>query len=212
MAAEEILRMVRTGDIQDKKQLRKKIILERNRLSEEEVRSLSSRISAGIIGMPEYHSAASVFCYMAFRNEVDLSELMVSARAAGKKVFLPRILGDGTDKKMEFYLYEEGDVLPRNEMGIKEPDPKKGSAEDLISAGEQILMIMPGVVFDRERRRLGYGGGFYDRYLAKCRDWNGVKVSTVAAAYDLQVVETSLPEEETDIRPDHIVTESRVIG
>ena len=87
-------------------------------------------------------------------------------------------------------------------MHIMEPDPDRCECLD---SEEDALIIMPGVAFDADRRRIGYGGGFYDRYLAVHPGH-----VTVAAAYEFQVLE-QVPSQEQDIRPQLLVTEDRII-
>lgn len=210
--------------LQNKKEIRKRIREARNCLTEMEVEIRSDLICRRILSLPEYKEAESVLCYMAFRNEVDLKNIMSTSWRDRKKIYLPRM--DAGTGRMEFYLHTPQDDLPVNAMGIREPSPDRPTFPELCKEGERVLMVMPGVVFDRERRRLGYGGGFYDRYLAEMtpdlsektsrmqikRDGNETMIclTTLAAAYELQLVKDPLPEEETDIRPDILVTEENI--
>lgn len=207
--------------LQNKKEIRKRIREARNCLTEMEVEIRSDFICRRILSLPEYKEAESVLCYMAFRNEVDLKSIMSTSWREGKKIYLPRM--DAGTGRMEFYLHTPQDDLPVNAMGIREPSPDRPTFPELCKEGERVLMVMPGVVFDRERRRLGYGGGFYDRYLAEMTPDLTEKTSrmqinsetmicltTLAAAYELQLVKDPLPEEETDIRPDILVTEENI--
>lgn len=210
--------------LQNKKEIRKRIREARNCLTEMEVEIRSDLICRRILSLSEYKEAESVLCYMAFRNEVDLKSIMSTSWREGKKIYLPRM--DAGTGQMEFYLHTPQDDLPVNAMGIREPSPDRPTFPEFCKEGERVLMVMPGVVFDRERRRLGYGGGFYDRYLAEMapdlkektsrmhinRDGNETMIylTTLAAAYELQLVKDPLPEEETDIRPDILVTEENI--
>jgi len=210
-----------------KKEIRKRIREERSRLTVEETEAYSAEICRKICDLPEYREATAVLCYMAFRNEVNLKNVMLTSWREGKKIFLPRmdadILSDAGSGQMEFFLHAEEDELPVNAMGIPEPRPDRPAFPELCEAGERVLMIMPGVVFDRERRRLGYGGGFYDRYLSQVftdnekntetgavRKLPEIRLTTMAVAYELQLVDDPLPEEETDIRPDLLITEKYI--
>ena len=207
--------------LQNKKEIRKRIREARNCLTEMEVEIRSDFICRRILSLPEYKEAESVLCYMAFRNEVDLKNIMSTSWQEGKKTYLPRM--DAGTGQMEFYLHTPQDDLPVNAMGIREPSPDRPTFPELCKEGERVLMVMPGVVFDRERRRLGYGGGFYDRYLAEMtpdltektsrmqiNSETMIYLTTLAAAYELQLVKDPLPEEETDIRPDILVTEENI--
>ena len=99
---------------------------------------------------------------------------------------------------MEFFHIENFGQLHPGTMGILEPE------EGALADGADALVIMPGVAFDRDRRRIGYGGGYYDRYLAAhpC-------LPTMAVAFDCQVLD-EVPYDEYDIRPQILVTETSV--
>jgi 5-formyltetrahydrofolate cyclo-ligase len=134
---------------------------------------------------------------MPIRNEVDVRLLLEPARSDGKLVYLPKVL---PEDYMEFYSYTENTSLISGAYNILEPDSK-----DVLVPDSDTLIIMPGAVFSKDRERIGYGGGYYDRYLAahpECK--------TVAVAYDFQILE-QIPYEEHDICPDLVVSERRRI-
>ena len=160
-------------------------------MTEQDVAVGSAAICAVIEELPEYRKADCILCYSAFRNEVNLNNIMLIGWGSGKKVFLPR----------------SGDPLPLNLMGIPEPGENAVSFSRVVKPEETVLMIMPGVAFDRNCNRLGYGGGFYDRFLSRTDH----TMYVIAAAYDLQISEEPLPHEVTDIRPEKIITETRVL-
>ena len=188
---------------EEKKQIRRVFRNRRSEMTEQDVAVGSAAICAVIEELPEYRKADCILCYSAFRNEVNLNNIMLIGWGSGKKVFLPRMEGD----KMEFYLVESGDPLPLNLMGIPEPGENAVSFSRVVKPEETVLMIMPGVAFDRNCNRLGYGGGFYDRFLSRTDH----TMYVIAAAYDLQISEEPLPHEVTDIRPEKIITETRVL-
>ena len=99
---------------------------------------------------------------------------------------------------MNFYLVESKDDLQPGAYGILEPTGNH------IADGEDGLLIMPGVAFDEECHRIGYGGGFYDRFLEKHPD-----IIRLAVAFDFQILDL-VPTEPTDICPQIIVTQSKV--
>ena len=187
---------------QFKKEYRKIYRKLRNQLSPEEVETKSEVICRKITELPEFIEADAILSYMAFRNEVDMKYIMSTAREMGKKIFLPRM--DGED--MEFHLTEGDEELVKNSYGIMEPDPKAPILNEIMPKGSKLLMLMPGLAFDRLHHRLGYGGGYYDRYLAnKGKEYS---LTTVAPAYELMIDrEDGLPFEVTDIRPQIIIHE-----
>lgn len=144
-----------------------------------------------------YREAESVFFYAAFRNEPDFELLRQQACREGKRVALPRILGPGC---MRFYAAEHPEQWEANAWGIPEPPP-----QEELTASERTIVLVPGLAFDRTGGRIGYGGGYYDRFLQqhpRCR--------TVGAAYSFQVLE-ALPLEESDQRLEYLVTPQALI-
>ena len=181
----------------DKKELRKEILQKRSLLSAEDVKKLSTIICSNVIEDDIYAKAHNLCLYMPVRNEVDACLLIDDARMRGKRIWLPKV--DGTD--MDFYLYEDGDILKPGAYGIPEP-----VSEVVLRPDENTLVIMPGAVFSKAGDRIGYGGGYYDRYLedhAVCK--------TIALCYSLQVKD-EIPAEPHDIRPDRIICdEGRIL-
>ena len=192
------------GRFMNKNELRRSYRKKRMGLSEEVCSSLSKRICERIMTLPAWKEAEAVLCYMAFRNEVNLNDIMLTAKNQQKKILLPRVAGE----QMEFYLPEEG-PLQLSSLGILEPGPDAHSLTEAVPLGTPLLMLLPGLVFDREGHRIGYGGGFYDRYLSA---WKGqYPLITVAPAFSFQLAEEGLPAEETDYPVSMIVTESETI-
>ena len=143
-----------------------------------------------------YRKAADICIYMPINNEVDVKYIADGAWKEGKGVWLPKTI----DGSIEFYRYEKDGTLISGTFGIQEPV----SADKLTPDGST-LVIMPGAVFSEKHDRIGYGGGYYDRFLAKnpeCR--------TMAVCYEFQIV-PELPSEPHDIRPEVIVSEERVM-
>lgn len=196
-----------------KSDLRKRIIAKRSSLSDEEVRDMSAAICRNIIQLPEYKYADVILGYYSTRKEPILFELFDEAIKGGKRVYLPKVI---SKEDMEFFRYESPKDVAPGSFGIMEPvtEEKFSGVSSLCchSVKEElsVLMIMPGVAFDEEGNRLGYGGGYYDRYLEKLSDMSGrnekLNFSTVMAAYSMQKV-PYITVESTDIRPGRIITE-----
>ena len=212
----------------EKGDIRKIITAKRNALTEREVMARSGEICRKIVSLPEYIEAGSVLVYNSIKNEVNLTELIINAYKDGKKVYYPRVM----DKEhMEFFMIKmpdsdhpdisvggfirENDFLKtgfrkeafeKGAFGIPEPPV---SEELRLKPGEEnILMIMPGVAFDRKMNRIGYGGGFYDRFLA---DDSYKRIKTAAAAYSFQIMDDIIPHDDRDMSPDVIVSENEII-
>lgn len=125
------------------------------------------QIIGQILKLSAWGRADSVFAYSAMDDEVDLSELLVTAGAQGKKVFLPRI--EEGQREMCFFEASPGDrpsspvPLERHRLGFLQPQGR-GGVEGVPRPGS--VVIVPGRAFDLRGRRLGRGGGYYDRWLA----------------------------------------------
>jgi len=133
----------------------------------------------------------------------DRLELSNKSLERGKKVYVPKVIinkEDMSDKYMEFVRINSYDDLQDGYMGIKEP------VSDDYEIPQDGLLVMPGLAFDVTLNRIGYGGGFYDRYLVK----NGDRYYKTAICFDYQVLD-DIPAEEFDIRPDMIITDKRII-
>ena len=180
----------------DKKELRKMILKQRRALSDSEVHDRSLLICDNIYRSRVYEKAKDVCLYMPINNEVDVALMLDQVLDDGKRAWLPKVIED----EMDFFAYDRDTPLTIGAYGITEPD-----TDEILEPDENTLIIMPGAVFSHDRDRIGYGGGYYDKYLDKHRE-----VMTVAACYDLQIVD-SIPAEMHDIKPQALVSEKRII-
>lgn len=181
----------------DKNEVRQLIKAYRQKLTDEDVKIQSRLIIDRLKKSDIYQNADNVFLYMSYNREVDTYMLLSRCFMDGKKVYAPKVLSK-TD--MEFYRIQDEHDLVSGYMGIMEPSDscEKANTRDG-------LFIMPGLAFDYDFHRIGYGGGFYDRYLSI--DNTFIKA---ALAFDFQLLE-SIPYEEHDLKPDYIVTQTQFI-
>lgn len=184
----------------EKKIIRQQIRKLRDAMPKEEMFAKSSLIFEQLITLPEYKRAGRIYTYVSMKNEVDTIMLIDYSLSMEKRVFVPRVCGNTKDAGMEFYEISDISELSPGYMGIFEPDIN-GKEPDEARSG---FLCMPGMAFDREYHRIGYGGGFFDRYLSREN-----KLCKAALAYDFQVLDR-VPAEECDIRPDMIITENEV--
>lgn len=175
-----------------KKVIRDSILEKRSRMTEEEAASKSLIIMEYLTGLPEYKKAERILAYVDFRNEVRTAGLISRALSEGKHVAVPKC----REHEMDFIEISDISDLKKGAFGILEPD--YGTP---VIWGDA-LMIMPGAVFDRQLNRIGYGGGYYDRYLSV----HPVHMR-VALAFDLQVCD-EITAEDTDIKPSMLITEN----
>ena len=143
----------------EKDLLRKKLGAERKRQDTHMLAVHSLRIQNMVLERSVWKKAQSVALYCALPFEVQTEKLLLDAYAQQKKVYLPRVEGK---TQMRFYCVQKDDTCIRSSFGILEPKP---NAENLLSDGSLDLIIIPGLAFDRRGTRLGFGGGYYDRFL-----------------------------------------------
>ena len=195
----------------------------------------SGVIAEKILRSPALEKAEHVLCYVSFGSEVMTDGIINHIlEHTDKKVYIPKIIHPEQERirhgrkprpEMEFYRITTLQGLQASDWGIREPEgdpslrfpwetfgsgPRQNDSREEAWGGpagkaDALLVLMPGVAFDRRRGRIGYGGGFYDRYLAAlggCR--------TIALAYSVQILDR-VPVRPFDIRPDRIITETEEI-
>lgn len=182
--------------MEEKKLIRKQIFAARKERTDEEIREMSRLVTETVTGLPVFLEASRILAYVDYNHEVMTGEIIEAAWKLGKEVAVPKVSG----KDMIFYKLTDFAQLESGYYGIREP------ARGEIVDWEKGLMIMPGVAFDEENHRVGYGGGFYDRFLEK-----HPQIDTVALAFEFQIL-PQVPYESTDILPCQIVTEKRVLA
>ncbi len=178
-----------------KQHIRKEALARRAGISKEEAAEKSRAITDRILALPAYRNAECILLYIDVKGEVRTRDLLERAWKDGRRTAVPRC----RDKRMDFVEITGYSDLKPGSFGI--PEPASG---DPIDPGNA-LMIMPGAAFDRNLSRIGYGGGYYDRYLCENPD-----VQTVAVSYACQVFD-SIPSEEHDVRPRILVTENEIL-
>ncbi len=154
--------------------LRKNIKAKRNKLSKETVLQKSNIICDKILNHPKYRESTYIYCYYPIQNEVNIVPVIEDALKNNKTVALPKVIS--TDGKMIFVNVDKKDDLLKGHYNIPEP---KG----IIPAKEADLILVPGVVFSGNGKRIGQAGGFYDRFLPNCSSYN------IGISYDFQIVD-----------------------
>lgn len=178
-------------------ELRQIIIKKRRQLSLEYRIEASDKILDELIGLDEYKQADRILIYADANGEVSTDKLILTSLLAGKKVYAPVC---GSDYSMEFYQIFALEELYPASYGIREPLTIEELRLTEAVIDDNTLIIVPGVAFDCHSNRMGYGKGYYDRYLAK----NTIR-QRIALAYDFQIVD-SLETKETDIPMTKILT------
>jgi len=184
----------------NKKELRNEILKKRDVLTKEEHREKSDVIARRVMTHSAFADANVVLLFASFRNEVDTTKIFKSAITSGKAVYYPKVLG----KEMEFYHVESEDDFEEGRWGIREPKVEE-ERKFAPKQGDQICVVMPGAVFDKTGNRIGYGGGYYDKFLKESETLNLFKMGI---GFSCQIVDVDdFPKEEHDVTLDMLVTE-----
>lgn len=226
-----------------KKTVRRNVLAVRDALPAADRAKYDAGIRDIITGMEEYREAGAILAYVSYRSEVDTLMLIEQAWADGKSVFAPKVSGN----EMEFWRITAMEDLQEGYKGIWEPiqttafmewikeyhisfidsvdeDANKDAIRDNTARSCKVMLWMPGAAFDRERHRIGYGGGFYDRYLSRFSQitkqtasteqskpyFELFTLTTAALAYSCQVLD-KIPYKEHDIKPDLLITEQGIV-
>ena len=181
----------------DKKTYRKHIIALRSQKTSEERLSAESIVFKRLENLDLFINAQNISSFVDFRDEISMTAINQSIIDSGKNLLLPYI--SPTTKEMQFYLVYDLSSLKRNTFGILEPDPQ---IHALYDESRIDCVLTPGVAFDAKGYRLGYGGGFYDRFFSRIEK----AIPKIGIAFDLQCVD-ALPVEDYDRPITHIITE-----
>ncbi|MCL2837997.1 MAG: 5-formyltetrahydrofolate cyclo-ligase [Oscillospiraceae bacterium] len=180
-----------------KQEYRARFLQQRNQLSSQFITESSAKICERVIKLPQFSECDAIFTYQSFGSEVDTQLLIEQAWDAGKKVCIPKIAGK---RKMDFYCIEKGQPLKANKYGILEPTDDC----ELAFPNKKSMFVIPGLAFDKNGYRIGYGAGFYDIYLAERE-----VLAKIGICFDLQIVDDAYPDSH-DIPVSVIVTEKNV--
>lgn len=194
-----------------KEKVRKKAVETRDSMDEESRQQKSEEIAKKILEADWFKEADIVLSYHAFRSEVEVDALNRVVLTQGKKLYLPKTYVK--EKQIRFFEITDLSKLKRGYQKIWEPTGKEPefSFETVKEEQKKVLMIMPGTAYDARGYRMGYGGGYYDRYLnAHEAEWKMIDFMTVFAAFSEQKM-ILIPGERCDVKPDVIVTEKEIM-
>ena len=151
-----------------KAELRKKILQEMKTLSQEQKQAMDRDLTDQFLKHPFYQEAKVIATYLSFPHEFQTQELIEQALKDGKKVLIPKTYPKG---RMDFVVYDPQQLV-KTSFGLLEP---QGDLE-VVDVSQIDLIHVPGLAFTTEGYRLGYGGGYYDRYL---KHFSGHTLSTI---------------------------------
>ncbi len=182
-----------------KEAIRTKILRQRLELRPQQIQQWSRAIQESVLGSEEYLKAERIALYAPFRNEVETDALLHKALADRKEVYYPQ--WNPAERSIRFFRVTDPESFQTSLWGIAEPIP------DATHENRELLfdlILIPGVAFDLQAHRLGYGVGGYDRLLPRAQGviWG--------LAFDLQLVDT-LPIEPHDVACNQVITEKKII-
>ncbi|MDH5174398.1 MAG: 5-formyltetrahydrofolate cyclo-ligase [Elusimicrobiota bacterium] len=192
-----------------KRKLRQELLRKRGNLSRNEINAKSGKIENRLFALPEFQRAKTVMFYVSFRNEVATGKMMRNAMKLKKRIAVPVVHGE---KIVAYEIKNPKKELSKGSFGIREP---KKEFRRRVNRKEIDLVVVPGVVFDKRGGRLGYGRGYYDRFLGskstKVTMNRSHQCALVGLAFDLQIAR-EIPLKRKDVKVDKIVTENRIIN
>ena len=194
-----------------KEKVRKKAVETRDSIDEESRQQKSEETAKKILEADWFKEADIVLSYHAFRSEVEVDALNRAVLTQGKKLYLPKTYVK--EKQIRFFEITDLSKLKRGYQKIWEPtgEEPEFSFETVKEEQKKVLMIMPGTAYDARGYRMGYGGGYYDRYLnAHEEEWKMIDFMTAFAAFSEQKM-ILIPGERCDVKPDVIVTEKEIM-
>lgn len=193
----EVSLYVPAGEKPTKRQVRYSILAKRDEIPYSEVLSLSLSVREYVRAWAPFRNAECVCSYLSIRSEMPTPGIILRAIEGGKRVIVPKVMG----KNIRFFRIRSlTDDLVRGTFGVLEP---LDSCEE-VPATEANVCLIPGIAFDKSGNRIGYGKGYYDRFLSTLPH----EIPTLGLAYDCQVLD-SIPAAPTDVPVQYLVTPSQ---
>lgn len=193
------------ASFQDKKVLRKEILEKRDNIDLVKRKEMDKKILNKFYETQYYNDAEKIFIYISYASEINTKEIINKALKDNKKIYVPRT--EFKSRNMDAVEITSLDNLLESTYGILEPSTEESKTEP----NELDLIVVPGVAFDRNGGRMGYGAGFYDRYFKKINKENISKIVKLALAYEFQILD-KVPMNSQDVPVDYIITENEFIG
>ena len=183
------------SSINEKAVLRKKILQQRQALSQQEWQDNSHLICSRLQSLDLFKQAKTIFAYFSFRQEVNLNSLF----SLNKKWAFPRCV----NKSLVWHLWQPGEALIKDKYGIETPLEIAPTITPTLAD----LMLIPTVACDRQGYRLGYGGGFYDRLLSASQ---AATIPTIGVVFDFAYLDR-LPIDPWDVKLNYVCTQSNIV-
>lgn len=184
-----------------RRKIRQAALAARDAMSPEERSKGSLMMTERLLGHQWFYKSGIFLCFVSYGSEIDTHELLSEALRLGKKVYVPKVTKVSENHIMSFHRLTDLSELAKGYKGIPEPS---GMTEEYIyrpDEADSTLLLMPGAAFDGCRNRLGYGKGFYDRFLA---DKEALWHRSIAVGFQCQLV-AEIPERQGDIKPYQVI-------
>jgi len=182
----------------EKRGVRTRVLALRDAMPEPERERAGREIVERLLSLPELARARTVMAFWSFGSEVPTEPLLLALHERGTTVALPRIV----ERELEARSYEPGDPITRTPFDAAEPSDGR-----TIAPAEVDVIVTPGVAFDRSGARVGYGGGYYDRFFRTTRD----DALRAGIGFGVQLVQEPLPSGSFDLPLDVLVTEAETL-
>ena len=180
----------------NKKNIRSLISEKRDNISKNEKDFLDRKIINFLTSLEEFIISKNICIYVNYKSEINTKKIIKIALENNKNIYVPRIK---KNREMEFVKIKSLDDLEKNKMGILEP---KLNLKDSVEKID--INVLPGLAFDLEGGRIGYGGGYYDRYFYDKECLN------ISLCYEIQIID-KIPMESHDIEYDYLISEERIL-
>lgn len=210
-----------------KKTIRQEILKKRNQLTKDQIKEKSQLICHKFLASKEYQEAQRIFVFLSFGSEVQTDQIVQAALDGGKEVYVPWI--DKDAHQMEAIQIKNLDDLAPGPLGIRQPSTggrnilsdirgrnipsdrqNVDSVETVNNYPAQLLVCVPGLAFDRQGFRVGYGKGYYDRFFARLEKAGVLNPIKMALGFQLQIIDR-VPAQDHDVAVDFIFTENEII-
>lgn len=179
-----------------KGKLKESILEKRNSLPEHEIKKSSEKIKERLFGLEQYRNSKTVMFFVSFNSEVHTHE-MIKQALINKNVIVPKVVHGEIEPSV---IIDFESLVPSGKFGILEPiEPMKMASKNID------IVLVPGLLFDKEGHRIGYGFGYYDKFLARVP-----RALKIGLAFDFQVVD-KIPKDEHDVPVELIITEKRAV-
>lgn len=168
-----------------KKQLRKELKKRLSSLSQREMQRQSDIVTGKVLSHPKYLTGKRLSIFLSMKDEINTDKVLKDALKTGKEVFIPKYVGPKMEM-VKLYSIEDYENLPETSWHIKQPHDEDDSRETALSSGGLDLILVPGLGFTRNGKRLGRGKGYYDTYIEKTESL-GPKPFLLGLAFSVQI-------------------------